>query len=58
MSSIAKYTEFIDSQDYDEYISDMEIYKILHPEADIKIDFIVDKADETILQRRYIPPDR
>lgn len=63
MSSIAKYSETIDFdfdnyENYSEYISDMEIYQILHPDAKNKIDFVIDKADEKILQGRYRPPDR
>lgn len=59
MSSIAKYSETIDFDfDNSEYISDMEIYQILHPDTKNKINFVVDKAGENIFTIRYRPPDR
>jgi hypothetical protein len=61
MSSIAKYNETFDFDNYEnyiEYISDMEIYQILHPDAKNKVNFVVDKAGENIFTIRYRPPDK
>ena len=46
-SSIAKYNEIIEYQNYDDYISDMEIYQILN-HSDSNVDFIISSgnADE------------
>lgn len=52
-SSIAKYDEIIEYQNYDEYMADMEIYQILHSNSP-KIDFIVD-GDEEIVERARKP---
>ena len=60
MSSIAKYNETFDFDNYEnyiEYISDMEIYQILHPDVKTKTNFVVDKAGENIFTIRYRPPD-